>query len=120
MRYYLYESHMGGYFVTTYELSDDELFCDECFDSDWFVGSFEENNFEEFCELLVEILDTGFHTPDDEDSEFVYGWYTIQNVKEIFERNGYIVSDHFSDGDIINRVYELQLKRYLEEENELE
>lgn len=111
MRYYLYESHIGGYFVAHYELSDDELFCDKCFDADRLIGSFEENNFEEFCGLLIKILNTGFHTSD---------WDTIQNVKEIFRRNGYIVSDHFSDGDIINRVYKLQGKRYMEEQSELE
>lgn len=37
MRYYIYESHLGGYYATTEEIPYEYLACDECGDSDQFV-----------------------------------------------------------------------------------
>lgn len=39
--YYLYESHMGGLYTDEYYRDYDELYCEECGDSDWCCGSFE-------------------------------------------------------------------------------
>jgi len=43
---YYYESHMGGIYTTEEELDYDSLYCDECGDSDWYIGNF--NTFEDF------------------------------------------------------------------------
>lgn len=35
---FLYESHLGGIYTTDKEQNPDELYCEECGDSDWFIG----------------------------------------------------------------------------------
>lgn len=39
---YIYESHMGGLYISPDELTLDELYCEECGDSDW-LGCVAEN-----------------------------------------------------------------------------
>ena len=38
--YYLYESHTGDFYTTSYELSENELYCDGCCDYDELLGTF--------------------------------------------------------------------------------
>lgn len=38
---YLYESHLGDIFITDDKLDHHSLYCKQCGDSDWFLGSFE-------------------------------------------------------------------------------
>ena len=38
---YLYESHLGGIYYTNRKLSHKQLYCEQCEDSDWLIGSFE-------------------------------------------------------------------------------
>ena len=35
---YIYESHLSGLYTSTYELDYDELYCEQCGDSDWLIG----------------------------------------------------------------------------------
>lgn len=35
---YIYESHMGGLYVYDDELDFEDLYCEECGDSDWLIG----------------------------------------------------------------------------------
>ena len=35
---YIYEDHMGGIYVSDRELSYEERYCEQCGDTDWFVG----------------------------------------------------------------------------------
>ena len=35
---YLYESHMGGLYLSEKVLSYDDLYCETCGDSDWLLG----------------------------------------------------------------------------------
>ena len=44
---YLYESHLGGVYVTDEELED--IYCETCGDADWLIGFFETD--EEYSEL---------------------------------------------------------------------
>lgn len=37
---YLYESHLGGYYTAQKKYDRKELYCEQCGDSDWFLGSF--------------------------------------------------------------------------------
>ena len=36
---YIYEGHMGSLYVSDYILDYDDLYCEECGDSDWFLRS---------------------------------------------------------------------------------
>lgn len=47
---YLYESHMGGFYISNESLDYDLLYCDSCGDSDSFLGIF--NTKEELRSLL--------------------------------------------------------------------
>ena len=38
---YLYESHMGGLYSTQEEQEFEDLYCEQCGDSDWFIGEYE-------------------------------------------------------------------------------
>ena len=38
--YYLYESHTGDFYTLSRELSEDELYCYVCMDSDELLGTF--------------------------------------------------------------------------------
>lgn len=40
MRYYLYCSHMGTYYIMDHELSVEEEYCETCGDFDELVGTF--------------------------------------------------------------------------------
>ena len=35
---YIYESHLGNLYTSTYELDYDELYCEQCGDSDQLIG----------------------------------------------------------------------------------
>lgn len=48
--FYFYLSHMGGYYVSEYEIED--LYCDICGDSDTFLGCF--NSEETFLDVFPE------------------------------------------------------------------
>ncbi len=39
MPVYIYESHMGGIYFSDYEYDYDDLYCEECGDSDTFIGT---------------------------------------------------------------------------------
>ena len=55
MKKYLYESHMGGLYTSDDMMDCDELYCEQCGDSDWFVGSFD--GVKEFWDLVKEDCD---------------------------------------------------------------
>lgn len=65
---YVYESHLGGIYTSEFLYEDDDLYCDQCGDWDWYVG--EANSREEFIELFA---------PFDEDG---YGEGMFQHEKE--------------------------------------
>ena len=67
MRYF-YESHLGGIFSSEYELDWDDLYCDQCNDTDmlyaviktggdllWFINNLHEDGYSD--EYICEILD---------------------------------------------------------------
>ena len=35
---YIYEGHLGSLYATDYDLDYDDLYCEECGDSDWLIG----------------------------------------------------------------------------------
>ena len=64
---FVYESHMGGFFVSEEELSYEECSCEVCGDSDWFIGEAETK--EEAREIIK--------------NEFIY--YDKEEVEEFLE-----------------------------------
>lgn len=38
---YIYENHMGGLYSSDYQLDFDDLYCEQCGDSDWELGNYE-------------------------------------------------------------------------------
>ena len=38
---YIYENHMGGLYSSEWQLDYDDLYCEQCGDSDWEIGNFE-------------------------------------------------------------------------------
>ena len=53
---YLYESHMGGLYLSEYQLDWDDLYCETCGDSDIELGYIE--NYDDVIALIQE--DDGF------------------------------------------------------------
>lgn len=47
---YLYDSHIGGLFTSESELTVEERYCEQCFDCDMLIGTF--NNVKEFWTLV--------------------------------------------------------------------
>lgn len=35
---YIYEGHMGSLYTSDYELDYEDLYCEQCGDSDWLIG----------------------------------------------------------------------------------
>ena len=52
---YLYESHLGSIYTSDSILDDGDLYCEQCGDRDWFIGSFK--NIQEFWELIEDDCD---------------------------------------------------------------
>lgn len=52
---YLYESHLGGLYTSDEELDYDDLYCSQCGDSDWLIGTFE--TIKDFWELVKDGCD---------------------------------------------------------------
>ena len=49
---YLYENHMGGFYTSDERLDHSSLYCEQCGDSDWLIGSF--TTVKEFWDLIKE------------------------------------------------------------------
>ena len=52
---YIYESHLGSLYTSIYELDYDELYCEQCGDSDWLIGC--ATTKEEAWDLLTDYTD---------------------------------------------------------------
>lgn len=52
MSVYVYESHLGGLYTSDDYISSDELYCEQCDDSDYEIGSFD--TFEEFIRYYAD------------------------------------------------------------------
>lgn len=52
---YLYESHLGGLYITDEQLDYNMLYCESCGDSDWPIGPFE--TIKDLWELIKEACD---------------------------------------------------------------
>lgn len=52
MSVYVYESHLGGLYTSDDSIPFDDLYCEQCGDSDWEIGSFD--TFEEFLRYYAD------------------------------------------------------------------
>jgi hypothetical protein len=71
----VYESHLGGIYFSEDVLDWDELYCDECGDSDTHLGH--ANTWEE----VISMLKWGW----EEDDEFKYDQEYVNDLKKEFE-----------------------------------
>ena len=55
---YLYESHMGGIYASNYEIDYEDLYCEQCGDSDNYIGY--ANTKEEAIKLLIPMTDSDY------------------------------------------------------------
>ena len=100
MRVYVYESHLGGLYTSDDYIPSDELYCEQCGDSDWCLGCY--NTFREFIESNADIIDA-----DDG-----WGGYALASVIED-------VGNAFDDTLTYEEAKEIVLNnRTLNEENE--
>lgn len=54
MSVYVYESHLGGLYTSDDYIPSDELYCEQCGDSDYEIGSFD--TFEEFLKCFADSI----------------------------------------------------------------
>ncbi len=52
---YLYESHLGGLYTSDELLDRTSLYCEQCGDSDWLIGTFE--TIQDFWDLIKDDCD---------------------------------------------------------------
>lgn len=87
---YIYASHMGGYYTTDEPLEDDALYCEECNDSDYLVGTAETD---EEAERLMRKEETGFLSDEDRIDAALEGMsealedisVTLQKLSEVLD-----------------------------------
>lgn len=65
---YVYKSHLGGYYTSAALLDSDQLYCEQCGDSDWCCGWY--NTFREFLKSNADDIDVGY----------VWGEYILESV----------------------------------------
>lgn len=57
MSVYAYESHLGGLYTSDDYIPYDELYCEQCGDSDWCLGWYD--TFKKFLEYNADDIDVG-------------------------------------------------------------
>lgn len=105
---YLYESHLGGIYITDEEQDFENLYCEQCGDYDWLIGSFE--TIRDFWSLIKDECDIdgcgGWSL------QYIYplivDWFELPDVVEYendYERDRGVC--YHSDAEIIARIEEL-------------
>lgn len=100
---YLYENHLGGLYISDEQLDYDDLYCEQCSDSDWPIGSFE--TIQDFWALIK----------DDCNIDGCGGWslqYIYPFIVNAFDLPDVVECDDYgfcyhSDAEIIARIEEL-------------
>lgn len=105
---YLYEGHLGDTYITDEQLDYDSLYCEQCGDSDWLIGTFE--TIKDFWELIK----------DECDIDGCGGWslqYIYPMIVGLFDLPDVVEYENYyerargvcyhSDAEIIARIEEL-------------
>ena len=87
MGVWVYELHMGGLAADSYPISDGDLYCEQCGDSDWELGEFE--TLPDFLRYYANNIYV-----DDGDGGYPLG-YVLDDVAESF--NGSMTLDEAAD-----------------------
>lgn len=72
---YLYEGHLGSLYLTDYEKNFDDLYCEQCGDSDRFIGKCESSK--EALYMLFEDINI------ENDNEWDFGIWDLNYVLEV-------------------------------------
>lgn len=101
---YLYESHLGGLYTSDIELDDDTLYCEQCGDSDWLIGSFE--TIQDFWSLIKDECD--IEGSGGLSLQYIYHFMAETfNLPDVVECQDDSVFCLYSDEEIIARIEEL-------------
>ena len=97
---YLYESHLGGIYITDEQRDHNDLYCENCGDFDWLVGPFE--TVRDFWRLVR----------DDWTLQYIYPIMveTFELPDEVQYENDYEKDSGFccnSEAEILARILEL-------------
>lgn len=66
---YIYENHLGGFYINDRYFSDEELYCEECGDSDYCIGR--ADNRKQATKLMQGYLENNDNVPEDFIEHFV-------------------------------------------------
>lgn len=86
---YVYESHLGGLYTSDYELDYDDLYCEQCGDSDSLFAVVDETNKNDVLELIEELCFDWKYARD------------IEYIKEFIQENFYEVDIIFPQEDLL-------------------
>lgn len=86
---YVYESHLGGYYTSDDYISSDELYCEQCGDSDYEIGQFD--TFEEFLRYYA-------------DNIYVDPWDGGYDIDLVISDVGYAFDDNLTKEEVVNIV----------------
>lgn len=75
---YIYKNHLGGLYIDENYLDYEDLYCEECGDSDWCIGQAETK--EEAWELLKD--ETDINGPGSFEYEYVQNFIDINFEEE--------------------------------------
>lgn len=99
---YLYENHMGGFYTTDYEQDQDDLYCEQCGDSDRYIG--EVNIVKDALDLLLSSswLDDYIYLLEFIDKEFGVDLLLpdtdkIQPEEIYFDKDGDVICKKYND-----------------------
>lgn len=79
MSVYVYENHLGGLYTSDDYIPFDELYCEQCGDSDWEIGAFD--TFEDFLKSYADNIYV-----DDDDEGYSID-FVMSNVGCAFDDN---------------------------------
>lgn len=89
MSVYVYESHFGGLYTSDDYIPSDELYCEQCGDSDYEIGQFD--TFEEFLRYYA-------------DNIYVDPWDGGYDIDLVISDVGYAFDDNLTKEEAANIV----------------
>lgn len=89
MSAYVYESHLGGLYTSNDCILSDELYCEQCGDSDYEIGSFD--TFEEFLRYYA-------------DNIYIDPWNGGYDLDLVISDVGYAFNDSLTKEEAANIV----------------
>mgnify|MGYP002677881588 CR=1 FL=1 len=71
---YIYESHLGGFYESDEDIPFEELYCDECGDSDTLIGLYDKDSVYSATEFIIVMVERCFDTA-----------YIMSTIRQLFD-----------------------------------